>query len=111
MVEYTGLVLGLSASTYCLLYLSFKLGDKYDPLKMFLVAVSFVFGALLIHLGGMIAEANAAPTGVVNAMGYALGTWITVTLLVWTYMLVYVVPDVWRTMKSRSKKDLYGGEE
>jgi len=106
MTEYVALVVTILGLMIYMLHLAFSLSDKYDPLKLFLITLSMVFGLVLIHLGKSISIDQGASTAIQNSLDIAYYVWIVAISLTLIYMVIYVIPDVWRAMKA-PKKDMY----
>jgi hypothetical protein len=107
MTEYTGVMIGVLGVAACLLYVTFKLSEKYDPLKIFFIGMFFVWGNVVLHLASEIVDAATSPVTLSNAVNIAQGVWITLTVLVLIYITIYIIPDAWAQIKGSRKRGLY----
>lgn len=110
MTEYVALVVVLLGLMIYLLHLAFSLSDNYDPLKMLLIGVSMMFGILLLALGQNISIDQSASTAIQGNLDTAYSVWITLTVITWIYITIYLVIRAWNAINKKSKLKLYDEE-
>lgn len=110
MTEYVALVVVVLGIMIYLLHLAFSLSDNYDPLKMLLIGVSMVIGALLINLGKNISVDQGASTAIQNTFDTLYYVWIIITTIFLIYVVIYLIIRAWNGLQERKKIKLYDEE-
>lgn len=110
MTEYVALVVVILGLMIYLLHLAFSLSDNYDPLKMLLIGISMIFGLVLIHLGKVISEDQAASTQIQSVFDTAYIIWIFITVIFLIYIVIFLIIRAWNAIKDNKKIKLYDDE-
>ena len=110
MTEYVALVVVILGLMIYLLHLAFSLSDNYDPLKMLLIGVSMMFGILLLALGQNISVDQGASSAIQGNLDIGYSVWITLTIITWIYITIFLIVRAWNAINKKNKLKLYDEE-
>lgn len=111
MSEYTAVMIGAVAIMLFWGWLSFKLGEDHDGIKIFLLLSSFVMSWAVANLGIQIISTITPSAALLGAESYVLYLSVAVGVLVMIYFALYLVMGTARAAVKKRQSRMMEGEE
>lgn len=104
MSQYAAPILGVLGLMFFLLELGFRLPERHEALRFFMMMMAAVTGAVAGHLTREVAVDSAISAAAIAAVGYAYWVYVVSMIIVFFYFLWHFLQEVLLLVKDRKRR-------